>query len=68
MISINIALPDSISATAQRLAKLDGITLDQYVASALAEKSAVLMSQDYLKQRGAKANRAAYDAILDRVQ
>jgi hypothetical protein len=68
MTSINIALPDSISATAQRLAKLDGITLDQYVASALAEKSAVLMSQNYLTQRGAKANRAAYDAILDRVQ
>jgi hypothetical protein len=26
------------------------------------------LPQDYLKQRGAKANRAAYDAILDRVQ
>ncbi len=41
--------------------------MNQFLALAAAEKVSALLTADYLRQRGANASRAAFDAVLDRV-
>ncbi|MDI9334199.1 MAG: hypothetical protein QM533_07455 [Cytophagales bacterium] len=67
MTNIEIQIPDSISQSSYRLAALDGVSFNQFVSTALAEKTAVLMSQTYLQERASRGDRASYDAVLSRV-
>ena len=54
-----LKLPVSIKKAAQRLAKKDGVSLNQWVAAAVAEKAGVVeTAADFLKQRAGKATGA----------
>lgn len=68
MHKINISLPESLHKQARELAKSEGISINQLVASALGEKMAALMTQDYLEQRAKRGNRAAFEAALAKVK
>ncbi len=47
-----LKLPASVKAAAARLAKTDGVSLNQFIAVAVAEKVGVLeTAQDFLKRR-----------------
>jgi hypothetical protein len=51
-----LKLPHSIKKAAQRLAKEDGVSLNQWVAAAVAEKVGVIeTAADFFKKRSAKA-------------
>ncbi|MCB0064489.1 MAG: hypothetical protein KDE19_20330 [Caldilineaceae bacterium] len=67
MSTLTFALPQSIHQQAKELADLDGITLDQFIATAVAEKIAVLMTVQHLEERGKLGNRAEFDAVLAKV-
>jgi hypothetical protein len=67
MNKITVSIPESILNSARELAAEDEIGLDQFVASALAEKVAAIRSVEYLKQRGRIGSREAFDAVLDKV-
>ena len=43
------------------------ISIDQFVSTAIAEKLSALMTENYLKDRARKGNRARYEAILAKV-
>jgi hypothetical protein len=51
----------------QELAKREGITIEQFIATAVAEKMAVLMTESYLKERATRGNREKYEAALAQV-
>ncbi|HEY2910566.1 MAG TPA: hypothetical protein VGI99_09985 [Gemmataceae bacterium] len=60
-------MPDFLLAAAGKLAQSSGgATVDQLLASALAEKLSAVESDGWLKERGERANRAAYEAALNR--
>ncbi len=44
-----------------------GISIDQFVSSAIAEKIAALMTEGYLKEQAKRVSRAKYEAILAKV-
>lgn len=67
MSRLNIQIPDSLYSSLQRLAEQDGISMDQFVALAIAEKIAALTTERYLKERASRANRASYEAVLAKV-
>ena len=67
MTRVTFRLPDSIHARAKVLAKRDGISLDQLMASAVAEKISVLERLDYLKARAARGSREEFHRILAKV-
>lgn len=67
MTRVTFRLPDSIHERANVLAKRDGISLDQLMASAVAEKISVLEGMDYLKSRAAKGSREGLGRILAKV-
>lgn len=51
-----LKLPLSIKKAAQRLAKEDGVSLNQWIAAAVAEKVGVVeTAADFFKQRAGKA-------------
>ena len=57
--SYPLKLPSSVKTAAQRLAKEDGVSLNQWIAVAVAEKvGAVETAADFLKRRAAGARPA----------
>ncbi|HET8656739.1 MAG TPA: hypothetical protein VFL93_14550 [Longimicrobiaceae bacterium] len=55
MSTIQIKLPDSLYRHVQRLAEQEGLSVDQFLASAAAEKLSALQTADYLAERAARA-------------
>ena len=67
MSSLMVSIPNSIRQRAEVLAKDDGISFDQFVASALAEKVAVLDADSYVRQRAAQGSRTKFDRVMAKV-
>jgi hypothetical protein len=67
MSTLTISVPDSIRRRAETLAQHDGISMDQFVALALAEKLAALDAGTYLAERAARGSREKFDRILAKV-
>jgi len=64
---VNIQIPDSLHKSLSELANRDGISIDRFVSSAIAEKIAALMTEGYLKEWAKRGSRAKYEAILAKV-
>ena len=65
--SYPLKLPTSIKKAAQRLAKEDGVSLNQWISVAVAEKiGAVETAADFFKNRAAKAHPEDIDWFLSR--
>jgi hypothetical protein len=54
-----LRLPKSIKAAAEELSKADGTSLNQFVATAVAEKIAVLRTAAFFEERANRARAAA---------
>lgn len=54
-----LRLPKSIKAEAEQLSKADGTSLNQFVATAVAEKIAVLKTAAYFEERVSRSRAAA---------
>ena len=61
-----LRLPVSIKAEAERLAASEGTSLNQFVATAVAEKVAVLRTASYFAERQGRADWAAFDRLMAR--
>ena len=62
-----LKLPSSIKAAAARLAKEDGVSLNQWIASAVAQKvGAVETAADFFRQRAGNAKAEDLHALLAR--
>ena len=67
MSSLSLRLPKSLHERLKDLAKRDEVSINQFIATAVAEKAAALMTVDYLEARGQRANAKMVDRILSRV-
>lgn len=61
-----LRLPTSVKAEATRLAKADGISFNQFVATAVAEKLAAMNTANYFAERRDRADFAAFDRLMTR--
>jgi len=61
-----LRLPASVKAEAERLAAADSTSLNQFVATAVAEKIAALRTATYFAERRAHADWAAFDRLMAR--
>ena len=62
-----LRLPESIRRAAEDLARKDGVSLNQFVATAVAEKVSALSTTTYFRRRAAHADRTAFDRVLARL-
>jgi hypothetical protein len=67
MSTLNVNIPESLHRRAQSLAQDDGVPLDQFIATALAEKVAVLDADSYIRERAARGSREKFDRVLAKV-
>ena len=67
MSTLSLRLPESLHNQLRRLARHEGTSINQLVASAAAEKVAALMTEQYLEERARRGRREKFRAVLDRV-
>jgi predicted transcriptional regulator len=68
MSTISLRLPDSLHERVRELAHQDNVSINQFIATALAEKMSALMTADYLEQRARRGKRARFEAVLVKVR
>ena len=61
-----VRLPRSIKAAVERVSKQDGTSVNQFVATAVAEKLAVLDAEQVFKTRRGRSDLRKFDAIVKR--
>jgi hypothetical protein len=64
---VQVQIPDSLQKSLSDLADRDGISIDQFISTAIAEKLSALMTENYLKDRAKRGDRAKYEVILAKV-
>jgi hypothetical protein len=67
MSTLSLRLPESLHKHVKELAEQEGISINQFVTTAVAEKMSALMTEDYLEQRAKRGSRKAFDAALKKV-
>jgi hypothetical protein len=65
--TLSLRLPNSIHKQLKRCAEQDGISMNQFIATAVAEKLASLATMEYLEQRAQRGSRDKYNAVLAKV-
>ena len=61
-----LRLPRSVKAEVERRAKKDGTSVNQFVATAVAEKLAVMNTAEFFAERRTRADFAAFGRIMQR--
>jgi len=64
MTALTVRLPNSVHQKVRELAERDDISVNQFIAAAVSEKMASVMTLDYLKAEAAKGNRQDFDRFL----
>ncbi|MFH1024493.1 MAG: toxin-antitoxin system HicB family antitoxin [Planctomycetota bacterium] len=64
---MSLRLPDSIHRHVREIAKQDGVSINQFISSAVSEKISALLTEDYLTKRARKARKSAFRKVLDNV-
>ena len=67
MSALSLRLPNSLHERARELAEREGISINQLVATALAEKISAIMTEEYLEQRAKHGSRAKFLRALRHV-
>lgn len=67
MNTVSVELPESLHAAAAELARASGVTMDQLLASALAEKVSAMAGPGWLAARAARGDRARFEEALGQV-
>ena len=68
MSTLSLRLPNSLHRQLKEISGREGVSINQFVASAAGEKVAALLTADYLRERAALGKRSAFDAVLRRVR
>lgn len=64
MTTLSVRLPDSLHKLAKEIAGQDHVSINQFIASAVAEKVAALATETYLQERAERASSAKFVAAL----
>lgn len=67
MSTLSLRLPESLHKRARQLAEREGTSINQLIATALAEKISALDTVSYLEERASRGSREAFLDVLSRV-
>ncbi|MDE2697789.1 MAG: toxin-antitoxin system HicB family antitoxin [Gemmatimonadetes bacterium] len=65
--AFTIHLPNSLHDKIEELAKAEGLSVNQFMVTAAAEKIAALLPEDYLTQEAKQGKRADFEKVLKAV-
>ena len=67
MSTISLRLPESLHNRLRELASREGVSMNQLVTLALAEKLSVLEARNYLARRAERGERAKFERAMGKV-
>ena len=67
MSTLSLRLPDSLHEEIKLLAKKEGVSINQFISSAVAEKMSALLTESYLKERSRRGNKDAFLKAMSKV-
>ncbi len=67
MSALSLRLPNSIPKHIKEIAQQEGVSINQFILQAVAEKISAIMTVDYLKEQANRANSVDFTRILDKV-
>lgn len=65
--ALSLRLPESLHRKLGEVAERDGVSINQWISSAVAEKMSAQLTQEYIAERAKRASRKKFDAILAKV-
>ena len=68
MSAISLRLPESLHKRLRELAERDDVSINQFIATAVAEKMSALLTVEYLGQRARRGQRRKFDRVLKKVR
>ncbi|MCD4764528.1 MAG: toxin-antitoxin system HicB family antitoxin [Desulfobacterales bacterium] len=67
MSTLSLRLPNSIHRHIKEIALHEGVSINQFISSAVSEKISAISTENYLLQRANRANREDFKKILNNV-
>ena len=68
MSAISLRLPESLHKKVRELARKEGVSINQFISTALAEKLSALMTTEYLEDRAERGNKRKFKKALSKVK
>jgi uncharacterized protein (DUF1778 family) len=65
--ALSLRLPTSIHKHIKEIAKKEGVSINQFISSAVSEKISAIMTEEYLKTRAKRAKKGDFKRILNEV-
>ena len=67
MSTLSLRIPNSLHEQIRKLAKQEGISINQFLASAAAEKMSALLTEEYIQLRARRASLKKFQNVLKKV-
>jgi predicted DNA-binding protein len=67
MSALSLRLPESLHRKLADVAKREGVSINQLISSAVAEKMSALMTETYLAERVKRGSRRRFAAVLAKI-
>jgi len=67
MSTLSLRLPESLHRGVKEIVQREGISINQFITIAIAEKLSALLTEEYLQERAKRGSREAYLAALAEV-
>ncbi len=67
MSALSLRLPNSLHNHIKEIAQQEGVSINQFISSAVSEKISAIMTEEYLEQRAKKADKRKFKKILSQV-
>jgi hypothetical protein len=68
MSTLSLRLPNSLHEEVKKLARREGISINQLVSTAVAEKLAALMTEEHLEKRARRGSKQKFQRALRKVR
>jgi len=68
MSTLSLRLPNSLHEEVRKLARREGISINQLVSTAVAEKLAALMTEEHLEKRARRGRKGKFKKVLRKVR
>jgi hypothetical protein len=68
MSTMSLRLPESLHEKVRELAAKEGVSINQLITTALAEKLSALMTVEYLEERARRGDRRNFERVLAKVK
>ncbi len=65
--TLSLRIPDSLHNEVKSLVKKEGISINQFISSAVAEKMSALLTEQYLLKRSKRGNKQQFFEAMSKV-